>query len=87
MVDFELIKKLNEELEALLEQRPEYRKLLERIRAEIDEKAGDNKHNRAAMALNIALEKQMEIIPANEKLQEVTKEIQEIAKDLDETET
>jgi hypothetical protein len=67
-VDFEYIKKLNEEIEALLNERPEYREMIEDVRREIDRQAGNNKHNRCAIAIDIMMTKWLEILDQHEKL-------------------
>jgi len=70
-IDFEKIKRLQEEKEKFLKENPE----LQAIQDELDiamNKAGDPR-NRAAIACSFLVNKWNEIIGANEKLQEAVK--------------
>lgn len=79
-IDFDLIKKLNDEIERLLQERPQYRALQEEIK-EVLRKAGDNQHNRCAMLQDFMLTKWSEIFGANDKLQYEVQKMNEEMKD------
>ena len=68
-MDFKKIKQLEEEIKALLEERPEYKEWFYEMRAEVDKIGNKNKANRCAVAIDVMMTKWLEIIEANEELQ------------------
>ena len=65
-IDFELIKKYNEEIEKLLVERPEYREFQKKITETI--RKGGNQHNRVNIAFSLMIDKLHEL---DKKLKEL----------------
>lgn len=60
MVDFKKIKECREEINKLIQERPELKSYQEEIDRELA-KAGNNKHNRMAVLENLMMEKIIEL--------------------------
>jgi len=75
-IDFELIKKLEQEIKALLEERPEYKEWFYKARAEAKRIGGSNPINRAAIALSFTCNKWFDEFP--EAAEEFKKEAEKL---------
>ncbi|HLD91701.1 MAG TPA: hypothetical protein VI911_11940 [Patescibacteria group bacterium] len=84
-VDFKKIYELREQLNELLEQRPEMKYYQEFIDKEL-EKAGDNPHNRCAVLENLLRDNQKKLREAWQELQHDCKKLKKLADRLKEDE-
>ena len=76
VIDFVKIKKLREQINDLIRQRPELQVLQDEIDKELA-KCGTNRHNRCVVIQNMMLTKWKEIVPMAEQLTDACKNLTE----------